>query len=184
MVSHNDWGVDGGADQGVADDVKVRLKRGGRVADRDTPVNQAREISLSSLHCFGESLQLLNLNLFLLLGDGDILQLTTVLLHTAFHHLEELSLIRLDKITGDGSKLSILSNLVGGPGTDRLPIHIHVGLLSQVEPDDGSILWKLGAPGIGSGNFCILSNWSAMAAAFHISGLSGMVVSQEETRPD
>merc|ERR1719339_523886 len=140
LVGHNDWGVDGGADQGVADDVEVCLQRGGRVADRNTPVNEAGEVSLGSLHGFREGLQLLNFDFLLLLGDGDILQLAAVFLHTALNHLEELGLISFDEVPGDGSKLCIFSNLVWRPGTDWLAVDIHVGLLPQVKPDDGAVL--------------------------------------------
>merc|ERR1719228_2034972 len=140
LVGYNDWGVDGGADQGVADDVEVCLQRGGRVTDRNTPVNEAGKVSLGTLHGFREGLQLLNLDLLLLLGDGDILELAAVLLHAALNHLEELGLISFDEVAGDGSKLCIFSNLVWRPGTDWLAVDIHVGLLPQVKPDDGAVL--------------------------------------------
>merc|ERR1719220_1868495 len=239
LVVDDDGGVDGGADQGVADDVEVCLVGSRRVADRDSHVNEAREVSLQAFDHFGEGLQVLDLNFLLLLGDGEVLQLATVLLGASLNHLLELQLISLDRVPGNISKLSILSDLVGRPGADGLAVDVHVGLLPQVQPDDGAVLgvdgaghlledaleaggsglagavdlvardpvevrgsgqrlrklldlvegaghgrglpylgvlWKLGAPARGSGSFWILSKEQAMAAAFHISGFSGILI--------
>merc|ERR1719228_759568 len=145
LVSHDDGGVDGGADQGVADDVEVCLQGRGRVAHRNTPVNQAGEIFLCLQHSFGEGGQLLDLDLLLFLADGDILQLAAVLLHAALNHLEELGLIGLDEVTGDSSKLGIFSNLVWWPRANWLAVDIDIGLLPQVQPDDWAVLGVDGA---------------------------------------
>merc|ERR1719486_673087 len=127
--SVDDGGVDGGADQGVADDVEVRLQGRGGVADRNTPVNQAGEIFLCLQHSFGEGGQLLDLDLLLFLADGDILQLAAVLFHAALNHLEELGLTGLDEVAGDSSKLGIFSNLVWRPCTNWLAVDIDIRLL-------------------------------------------------------
>merc|ERR1712061_233113 len=65
------------------------------VADWDSHVNEAREVSLQAFDHFGEGLQVLDLNLLLLLGDGEGLQLATVLLGASLNHLLELQLISL-----------------------------------------------------------------------------------------
>ena len=44
LVADDDWAVDGGADEGLDEDVKVGLSRGGRVADGDPHVVQAGEV--------------------------------------------------------------------------------------------------------------------------------------------
>merc|ERR1719293_221903 len=145
LVGHDDGGVDGGADQGVADDVGVGLQGRGRVAHRNTPMNQAGEIFLCLQHSFGEGCQLLDLDLLLFLADGDILQLAAVLLHAALNHLEELGLIGLDEVAGDSSKLGIFSNLVWRPRANWLAVDIDIGLLPQVQPDDWAVLGVDGA---------------------------------------
>merc|ERR1719480_56712 len=63
LVIDNDGGVDGGADQGLADDVKVSLQGGGGVADRNSPVDQSRELLLQALNDLAQALELLDLNL-------------------------------------------------------------------------------------------------------------------------
>merc|ERR1712032_1715371 len=54
--------------------------------------------------------------------------------------LLELRLILSKLLSSDSTKLSILSNLVGRPCTDRLTIDIDIGLLPHIEPDNLSIL--------------------------------------------
>ena len=44
LVADDDWAVDGGADEGLDEDVEVGLSRGGGVADGDPHVVQAREV--------------------------------------------------------------------------------------------------------------------------------------------
>merc|ERR1719273_1441008 len=75
LVVDDDGGVDGGADQGVADDVKVGLIGGGGVAHGDPHVHKAGEVSLQALDDLREGLQVLDLDLLLLLADGEVLQL-------------------------------------------------------------------------------------------------------------
>ena len=79
MIIDNDRGVDTGSNKSLDDGVKVCLKRGGRVTDRDPHVNQARVLLLQTLDCFAQSLHLLDLYLLLLLADGHVLQLVSVL---------------------------------------------------------------------------------------------------------
>merc|ERR1712020_322866 len=145
LVVDDDGGVDGGADQGVADDVEVSLVGSSRVADGDPHVHKAGEVGLQAFNGLGEGLQVLDLNLLLLLADGEVLQLASVLLGASLHHLLELQLVGLDGVPGDISKLGVLSDLVGRPGADGLTVDIHVGLLPQVQPDDGAVLGVDGA---------------------------------------
>merc|ERR1712234_40572 len=98
------------------------VSRGDAELHRNTPVNQAGEIFLCLQHSLGEGCQLLDLDLLLFLADGDILQLAAVLLHAALNHLEELSLIGLNEVTGDSSKLGIFSNLVWRPAQIGWPL--------------------------------------------------------------
>merc|ERR1719403_584955 len=65
------------------------VSRGEAELHTGTRQNQAGEIFLCLQHSFGEGCQLLDLDLLLLLADGDILQLAAVLLHAALNHLEE-----------------------------------------------------------------------------------------------
>ena len=44
LVADDDRAVDGGADEGLYEDVKVGLSWGGGVADRDSHVVQTREV--------------------------------------------------------------------------------------------------------------------------------------------
>ena len=44
LVADDDWAVDGGAYEGLHEDVKVGLSWGGGVADRDSHVVQTREV--------------------------------------------------------------------------------------------------------------------------------------------
>ena len=44
LVADDDWAVDGGADEGLDEDVEVGLSGGGGVADGDPHVVQAGEV--------------------------------------------------------------------------------------------------------------------------------------------
>ena len=98
----------------------------------------------------------LDLNLRLLLVDVNHLQLATISLLSSLDLFQELHLVLLDNVPGDISKLCVLSNLEEGiycnlmindnifliwrSGADRLSIDVDIRLLSQVEPDDGTVL--------------------------------------------
>merc|ERR550519_202392 len=110
-----------------------------------TLMHKAGEVGLQPFNGLREGLQVLDLNLLLLLADGEVLQLASVLLGTSLHHLLELQLVGLDGVPGDISKLGVLSDLVGRPGAEGLTVDIHVGLLPQVQPDDGAVLGVDGA---------------------------------------
>lgn len=43
-------------------------------------------------------------------------------------------------LTGDISELSVLSDLVRGPGTDGVAVDVDDGLLAHVDPDDLAVL--------------------------------------------
>ena len=140
LVTDDDGGVDRAAHQGLADDVEVSLGGGSGVTDRDPHVDQARELLLEALDGLGETLDLLDLNLGLLLVHVNNLELVTVHLKPLLDSLQELQLPLLDDVSGDGSKLGILPDLVGRPGADGLTIDIDIWLLSDIKPDDGAIL--------------------------------------------
>merc|ERR1719516_153693 len=140
LVVDNDWSVDGGSNQGLADDVVVSLQGRGGVADRNSPVNKSWELLLKSLNNLAQALELLDLNLRLLLVDVNNLELSTVGALSSLALTKEGSLLSLDDVSGDGSKLGIFTNLVGRTSTDGVSVDINCGFLSQVEPDDGSIL--------------------------------------------
>ena len=145
LVIDNDGGVDVGAHQSLAHDVIVGLQRGGRVADRHSPVNQTGELLLQSLDGLAQALELLDLNLRLLLVDINNLELAAIGALAALALSQEGSLLGLDDVPGDGSQLGVLANLVGWPGADGGAIDIDGGLLPQVEPDDGAVLGVDGA---------------------------------------
>ena len=140
LVGDDDGGVDGGAEEGLADDVEICLFRSSRVADRDPPVDETGVLLLQTFDSLAETLQLLHLNLGLLLVDVDHLQLAAVGALPSLHHLEELHLVRLDDVPGDVAQLGVLSDLVGRSGTHGLPVDVDVRLLPHVEPDDGAVL--------------------------------------------
>merc|ERR1719221_1734263 len=71
---------------------------------------------------------------------GGHLQLPTVGALPSLALPGEGRLLFLDDVPGDGTKLSILSDLVGRPGTHGVAVHIDGRLLPQVEPDDGAVL--------------------------------------------
>merc|ERR1719193_938488 len=136
LAVDNDGAVDSRALQGLAHSVKVRLCWGSRVAHRDPHVDKAGVFLLQALDHLGKGEELLNLNLGLLLVDIDVLELAIVALGAALNNSEELLLVLLDRVASDIAKLGILTDLVGGTGTDGVAIHINDGLLSHVEPDD------------------------------------------------
>merc|ERR1712214_26386 len=145
LVIDDDRGVDAGANQGVHHDVKVSLKGGSGVADRDSPVNKSRELLLEALNGLAQALELLNLNLRLLLVNVNHLELASINALPALALTKELGLLLLDNVSGDGPQLGVLPNLVGRPGADGLTIDIDIRLLPHVEPDDGAILGVGGA---------------------------------------
>merc|ERR1719206_311682 len=63
----------------------------------------------------------------------------------AFNNLDEFFFISFSRITGDISKLSILSDLVWWTGTDGLTVNIDIWFLAEVEPDDLSVLGVVGS---------------------------------------
>merc|ERR1712165_572596 len=140
LVGDDDGGVDGGTEEGLADDVEICLFRSSRVADRDPPVDETGVLLLQTFDSLAETLQLLHLNLGLLLVDVHHLQLPAVGALPSLHHLEELHLVRLDDVPGDVAQLGVLSDLVGRSGTHGLPVDVDVRLLPHVEPDDGAVL--------------------------------------------
>merc|ERR1711936_185654 len=99
-----------------------------------------RVFLLQTFDSLAEALQLLHLDLGLLLVDINNLQLSTVGALPSLALPGEGRLLCLDDVPGDGTKLSILSDLVGRSGTHGVTVHIDGGLLPQVEPDDGAIL--------------------------------------------
>ena len=103
-------------------------------------MDQAGIFPLQVLHSLAETLQFLHLNLGLLLVDVDHLQLPAVGALPSLDCLEELHLVGLDNVPGDVAQLRVLSDLVGRPGADGLPVDVDVGLLPHVEPDDGAVL--------------------------------------------
>merc|ERR1719471_1023937 len=140
LVIDNDWGIDGSSNKLLADDVVVSLQGRGRVADRDSPVNKSRELLLHALNNLAQALELLNLNLRFLLVNVNNLEFSSVGALSSLTLTKESSFLSLDDVSGDSSKLSILSNLVWWTSTDWVSIDINSWFLSQVEPDDGSIL--------------------------------------------
>merc|ERR1712045_84764 len=87
----------------------------------------------------------LDLNLVLLLVDINKLELAVIVLHLSFANTNKLSLILLELLPLNIAKLSVLSDLVGRPGAERLPIDIDGRLLPQVEPDNLAVLGVDGA---------------------------------------
>ena len=49
----------------------------------------------------------------------------------------------MKELTGDVSELSVLADLVGGPGANGVAVDVDVGLLPHVEPDDAAVLGPL-----------------------------------------
>ena len=146
LVIEDDGGVDGGSHQGVAQGVKVLLEGRGGVTDGYPHMDEARELLLEALDDIVKSDNGLDLHLILLLVDINILELVRIILHLSLANSDELSLVLLQLVPGDIAELRVLSDLVGGPGTQRLTIDIDHGLLSQVEPDDLAVL------GVGGGH--------------------------------
>ena len=142
LVTDDDGGVDRAAHQGLGDDVKVGLGGGGRVTDGDPHVDQAGELLLETLDGLGETLELLDLDLGLLLVHINNLELVAVRLEPLLDSLQELQLPLLDDVPGDSPELSILPDLVGRPGADGLAIDVDVRLLSDIKPDDGAVLMR------------------------------------------
>ena len=136
LAVDNDGAVDGGTLQGLAQVVEVILGGGGRVAHGDSHVNQAGELLLQGLNDGGQSLQLLDLQLGLLLVDINDLELVTVALGAALQNSDEFLLVLLDGVAGDVTELGILTDLVGGPGAHGAAVHVNNGLLAHVQPDD------------------------------------------------
>ena len=136
LAVDNDGAVDSGALQSLAHIVEVRLGGSSRVADGDSHVDKSGELLLESLDDKGEGGELLDLNLMLLLVNLDVLQLAVVSLGLALNDADELLLVLLDRLAGDVTELSILTNLVWGASTDGVAVHIHDGLLAHVQPDD------------------------------------------------
>ena len=140
LVIEDDGGVDGASHQGVAQGVKVLLEGGGRVADGDPHVDEAGELLLETLDDIVKSDNGLDLNLVLLLVDINMLEFSCIILHLSLADPDELRLVLLDGVPGDVAELSVLADLVGRPGAQRLAVDIDHGLLSQVEPDDLAVL--------------------------------------------
>merc|ERR1719468_665920 len=136
LAVNNDGAVNCRALQGLAKVVEVALSGGGRVAHGDSHVNKAGELFLQALNDGGQSLQLLDLQLRLLLVDINNLQLVAVALSTALQNSEEFLFVLLHGVTGDVTELSILTDLVGGSGADGAAVHINNRLLAHVKPDD------------------------------------------------
>ena len=95
LTVDNDWCVDVGSQQSVAECVEVWLEGGGAVADGDAVVGEAWEGGLEVLDDLGEGGQLLDLNLRLLLVDVDHLDLAAIL-GTGLQNPQELLLVSLD----------------------------------------------------------------------------------------
>merc|ERR1719411_1215567 len=76
LVVDDDGGVDGGAHQGADHDVEVSLQGSSRVADGNSPVNQAGVFLLQSLDGGAEGLDALHLDLLGVLADVHILELS------------------------------------------------------------------------------------------------------------
>merc|ERR1719195_907643 len=145
LIIENDGGVDGCSHKCVAQSVKILLQGRCRVANRDPHVNQTRKLLLESLNDIMEGDNGLDLNLILLLVNINKLELAIIVLHLSFAYTNKLSFILLQLLPLNIAKLGVLSDLVGRPGAERLPIDIDRRLLPQVEPDDLAILGVDGA---------------------------------------
>merc|ERR1719411_1220964 len=140
LVVDDDGGVDGGAHQCADHDVEVSLQGGPRVADGDSPVDEAGVLLLQSLDGGAEGLDALHLNLLGVLVDVNVLQLPTVGLGALLAGLDEAHLLLLDAVPGDVAELGVLSDLVWRSGAQGLSVIINGWLLPQVEPDDLAVL--------------------------------------------
>ena len=142
LVIEDDGSVDGCSHQGVAQGVEVLLEGRGRVTHGYPHVDKAGELLLETLDGLGETLELLDLDLGLLLVNVNNLELVAVRLEPLLDSLQELQLPLLDDVPGDSPELGVLPNLVGRPGADGLAIDVDVRLLSDIKPDDGAILMR------------------------------------------
>merc|ERR1719391_1516412 len=163
LVIDNDGGVDGSSNKLLTDDVIVCLQWRSRVADWDSPVDESWELLLEPLNDLAQALELLDLNLRLLLVDINNLEFASIGALPALTLSKESSLLGLDDVPGNSSKLSILSNLVGRAGTDGVAVDIDSGLLTEVEPDDGAILGVDGAADLLKGLLEALNGWLSTA---------------------
>merc|ERR1711997_287975 len=134
LVVDDDGGVDGGAHQGADHDVEVSLQGGPRVANGDSPVDEAGVLLLQSLDGGAEGLDALHLDLRGVLVDVNVLQLPTVGLGALLAGLDEAHLLLLDAVPGDIAELGVLSDLVWRSGAQGLSVDINGWLLPQVEP--------------------------------------------------
>ena len=114
LVIEDDWGVDGGSHQGVAQGVKVLLERRGRVTDGYPHMDEAGELLLEALDDIVKSDNGLDLHLILLLVDVHILELFRIILHLSLANSDELSLVLLQLVPGDIAELRVLTDLGGG----------------------------------------------------------------------
>ena len=121
------------------------------------------ELLFEPLNHLAQALELLNLNLRLLLVDINNLELASIGALPALTLSKESSLLGLDDVPGDGSKLCILSNLVWRTSTDGVAIHIDSWLLAEIEPDDRSILGVDGATDLLKGLLESLDGWLSTA---------------------
>ena len=83
LTVDNDGAVDSRALEGLANIVEVTLSGGGRVAHGDSHVHQAGELLLQALNGRGESLQVSDLEVGLLLVDVNDLELVLIALGTS-----------------------------------------------------------------------------------------------------
>jgi hypothetical protein len=151
LAVDDNGGVDVGAEESVADGVKVLLQGSGRVAHRDPVVGESGECLLDLLDDVVEGLDGLDLDLLLGLGDLDDLDFALAGLDAAFEDLLELDFVILHGFAGDVSELGVLSNLVGGSGADGVAVDIDDGLLSHVDPHNFAVLGVLVADSLVDG---------------------------------
>ena len=96
LTVDNDWCVDVGSQQSVAECVEVWLEGSGGVAHGDAVVGEAGESGLQALNDLAQGDELLDLNFALLLVDVDNLDLAAFL-GTGLEHSQEFFLVLLDR---------------------------------------------------------------------------------------
>ena len=94
-------------------------------------MDQAGELLLQLFHVGAQGLDVIDLDLTLLLVDVNKLKLSDVLLSPGLADIEEGNLLLLDHVPGDVAELSVLADLVGRSGAQRLTVDIDHRLLSQ-----------------------------------------------------
>ena len=107
LAVDNHRAVDVRSHHGGTESIKVPLQGVSRIANRNTDVDQSRELFLHSGNHFTQAVDFLSLNFALFLSDIDNFKFAAIIFGLLFEHAKEFSLIFFDRLAFN-KKITIL----------------------------------------------------------------------------